>query len=156
MTLDDIIAATSDMPAHAPLVFATEYGPIGEGYHVTELKLAQISSIDCGAHTDAWTETTLQLLDGGGKSHMPVGKFTDIVKQSIRRIEHLGDSALRVEFAHGNDGLRIFEPTLPRLIDGRVVLELHSIHAQCKPAAAGRLSDKDDSCCTGKTTACCA
>lgn len=147
MTLDDLINTIRTLPANAPLVFSTADGPIGEGYHVTELKLANINSIDCGAQTDTWTETTLQLLDGQGRTHMPVGKFTSILEQSARKIVGLGDSPLRVEFSHGNAGLQIFEPVAPEFVDGGVLLKLQTIHAQCKPALTGKQTGETASCC---------
>ncbi|MEM9146246.1 MAG: DUF6428 family protein [Pseudomonadota bacterium] len=151
MTPDDLIAVTRARPSEAPLVFSTDAGPIGAGYHVTELKLARISSIDCVGRTDAWTEVALQLLDGQGASHMAVGKFTRILEQSTRRVECLGTSPLRIEFAHGNDGLRIYEPSAPELINGAVSLRLRSIHAQCKPATAMSTAAQTDAprACSG-------
>lgn len=155
MTLDDLVAATRALPADAPLVFSTKDGPIGEGYHVTELKLARIDSIDCGARTDAWTEATLQLLDGRGRSHMPVGRFAGILEQSARHIDGLGGSPLRVEFAHGNDGLGIFDISAPELADGRVSLKLEPIRAHCKPAATATQTGTTAACCGTTAGGCC-
>jgi len=41
-----------------------EYSPnrlIGANYHITEVKHISIDSVDCGAQTDAWKETIIQL-----------------------------------------------------------------------------------------------
>ncbi len=147
MTLSDLINMINTLPADAPLVFSTTDGPIGKGYHVTELKLASFNSIDCGAQRDSWTETILQLLDGQGRDHMPVGKFASILEQSVRSIKGLEDSPLRIEFSHGNRGLQIFEPMAPEFVDGAALLKLRVIQAQCKPAMRGKQTEETVSCC---------
>ena len=41
-----------------------EYTPglfVGANYHITEVKHISIDSVDCGARTDAWKETIIQL-----------------------------------------------------------------------------------------------
>ncbi len=41
-----------------------EYSPtklVGANYHITEVKHVLIDSVDCGAGTDAWNETIIQL-----------------------------------------------------------------------------------------------
>ena len=155
MTLDDLLAATSALPADAPLVFTTEQGPIGAGYHVTELKLAVIRSIDCGGRKDAWTEATLQLLDGAGRSHMQTGKFVGILEQSLRSVEGLGQSPLRVEFSHGNRGLSLFELAPPVQEDGQVMMRLTTINAACKPALERVGGASASSCCAPAVSSCC-
>lgn len=44
------------------LVF--QYAPqqlVGANYHITEVKHIKIDSVDCGAQTDSWNETVIQL-----------------------------------------------------------------------------------------------
>ncbi len=134
MTLNELLETLTALPAEAPLVFRTGEGSIGEGYHVTEFKHAQVTGIDCGGRVAVWEEAALQLLDGKGGSHMPVGKFASILRQSIARIRDLGDCRMQVEFAHGNLGLRVFQPSLPELRNGVVDLHLSEGRAHCKPA----------------------
>lgn len=41
-----------------------EYAPnalVGANYHITEVKHLKIDAVDCGANTDAWNETIIQL-----------------------------------------------------------------------------------------------
>ncbi len=41
-----------------------QYAPqqlVGANYHITEVKHIKIESVDCGAQTDSWNETILQL-----------------------------------------------------------------------------------------------
>jgi Family of unknown function (DUF6428) len=134
MTLDDLLRAMQSFPAGLPLVFITDDGPVGAGYHVTELKLANLVSIDCGARTSAWSESMLQLLDGQGRAHMPVGKFLGILKQSLRKVDGLGAAPAFVEFGHQNAGMQIFRLSKPEQDGGAVTLRLQPVRAHCKPA----------------------
>ena len=87
------------------MVFETDEGEIGDGYHVTEFKAGTCDGDRLrGARLSNWSEATLQLLDGQGVGHMPAGKFAGILKQSIAKVSGLGDAPLQVEFAHGNRG----------------------------------------------------
>ena len=145
MNLNDLQSELENVPTDLPLVFVTGEGPIGAGYHVTELKLADIVSIDCGAQTERWSEATLQLLDGHGDADMPVGKFRAIVGQSMASVEGLGVSPLHVEFAHGNAGLQIFEIAEAVISDDNIALSLVPLRAVCKPAK--RMAGVGAECC---------
>ena len=147
MTLLELLAAIENAPDDLPLVFETDRGPIGAGYHLTELKLARIESIDCGATIERWRETTLQLLDGVGEDHMPIGTFRKILDQSMQQIDGLGSSPLRIEFAHGNAGMQIYEPEAPEISRSKVALHMQPRHAACKPAARSGGSGAVVECC---------
>lgn len=155
MTLDDLLSLTGKLPAELPLVFATDDGPIGAGYHVTELKLANIVGIDCGARTSAWSETVLQLLDGHGSTHMPVGKFAGILAQSVRKVDGLGANPTFVEFGHRNSGIQVFEPAEPELHGKTVTLRLKPVRAHCKPAMEARQAGARSGCGAGISGSCC-
>ncbi len=164
MTPQSLLETVNALPADLPLVFQTGEGAVGDGYHVTELKLAQVTSIDCGGRVAAWTEAALQLLDGPGGSagdssgggYMKVGKFASILSQSVYRVRGLGDSPLHVEFAHGNAGLRIYDIAVPELRDGVVAIGLQESRAQCKPAVDHAAKMDAASCCGVAATSCCA
>lgn len=147
MNLQQLQSAIRDLPGDLPLVFMTEEGPIGAGYHVTELKLAHVQSIDCGANTSRWKEVTLQLLDGSGPDHMAIETFQKITTQSVKRVAGLDLSPLRIEFAHQNKGVQIYEPALPEVIDGAVVVRLGPVHATCKPALKLASGKTAGGCC---------
>ena len=102
-SLNTLRAALTEDDLDRKLIFATVDGEIGAGYHVTELKLAEVQGIDCGANQRGWRETVVQLLDGHGREHMSVGKFTAILDQSIKALPGLGDASVRIEFAPRNN-----------------------------------------------------
>jgi hypothetical protein len=156
MTLNDLLEILEALPSEAPLVFSTDAGPIGDGYHVTELKLVKVDSIDCGARRSNWVESVLQLLDGDGGGHMSVGKFSAIARQSVRQLNGLADHELQVEYAPRNKGLRVFQPMLPELAGGTVSLFLKEGRAHCKPALERVSIPGNAGCCGGGTEgACC-
>lgn len=165
MTLTDLHAALSDLPGDAPLIFRTDDGDIGGGYHVTEFKRARIDSIDCGGNRSAWTEAAIQLLDGSGGTHMTAGKFASILGKSVKAVRGLGDDDYSVEFAPGNVGMRTYRAETPELIGDAVVIVLREGNAICKPLEAHRTAHSTEccarpaakvSCCgTGAVSSCC-
>ena len=75
----DILTAATD----APLIFRYDGRPVKAGYHVTEMKAGQFSALDCGANPEAWSEIFVQLwdIDVDGRTHMPAGKFSAIIRK---------------------------------------------------------------------------
>ncbi len=134
-TLRDLAAALAKVPAETPTVFVTDEGDIGGGYHVTELKLADIESIDCGARQDRWREAQVQLLDGQGRSYMTAGKLAGILDKSLSMLPGLAEVPFSVEFAHGNRGLSRYTLGAPVTEGARITLPLAAERAQCKPLA---------------------
>ncbi|MEM9342468.1 MAG: DUF6428 family protein [Pseudomonadota bacterium] len=134
MTLATLLADLSSHDPSAPLVFRYNDTAIGSGYHVTELRHSTSTGIDCGGTVETWDEARLQLLDGHGSAHMRVGKFTAIVQSSVSKLPGLSDAPLLVEFAPGNDGLRMLTTGTSSTENGTVTLTLYDAKAQCKPA----------------------
>jgi hypothetical protein len=52
------------LETHKNTALLFEYTPgklVGANYHITEVKHISVDSVDCGAQTDAWKETVIQL-----------------------------------------------------------------------------------------------
>ena len=172
MTPASLLEHLATLPAEMPLVFKTDEGEIRGGYHVTEFKLADIRSIDCGARQSSWRELSLQLLDGNGGAYMSAGKFRGILSKSTNAVAGLGQTPMQVEFAHANTGMRIYQIAEPRIDSNRVVIPLSENRAKCKPAQdagtrqlgdekspSGRDGTAKGECCgqaTNTTVECCA
>ena len=146
-TLNDILGALSAADPDAPLVFATEAGDIGAGYHVTEFKQLEVSGIDCRGRMAHWQESQLQLLDGRSGAHMLVSKFIEIARRSMAALPDLGNAPLSVEFAPGNSGLHRY--LVAQLAEGAAAakLLLTGDRAICKPTASS-------GCCSAKAQCC--
>ncbi len=57
-----------------------EYSPgrlVQANYHITEVKHMQIDSVDCGARTDAWKETIIQLWESPEELGKTEGSYGD-------------------------------------------------------------------------------
>ncbi len=147
-TFADLLADLQTLDPMHPLVFVTDEGEIGAGYHVTELRHSTSKGIDCGGKIETWQETRLQLLDGQGSTHMSVGKFSDIVQQSLSALPELAQAPLLAEFGHNNSGLMLMSVGAPELQDETVVLRLGKACAICKPAQRNKgIGDEASSCC---------
>lgn len=146
-TAGDLVTALDGLASDTQVGFATEAGTIGGDYHITELKLADIRSIDCGGRESRWREAALQLLDGNGEGWMSAGKMASILRRCISALPELAEVPLSVEFSHGNRGLGRYTARHPMVRDGRAVVALIGGAAQCKPAV-------DTDCCTVATGCC--
>ncbi|MEM9047510.1 MAG: DUF6428 family protein [Pseudomonadota bacterium] len=160
MTPQSLLDDLKILPPDLPVVFRTEAGEIAQGYHVTELKHARVTSIDCAARLSEWSQASLQLLDGDWHAQaivdpaMSARKLSGILSQSIARLDGVGAAELQVEFAHGNAGMRIYRPQRPLVAGSSIVIELADNRAQCKPASGPGCGAR----CQLETgaTACCA
>lgn len=144
--LDALVAALRTAPAGAPLKFATADGPVGAGYHITELRLAQITGIDCGGRVAEWQEVDLELLDGAGDAPMAVGKSLAILERSAEALSGIGTPALHVAFGHGNQSLTRYGVEEVELSASSALIRLGTKRAMCKPAEAQK-SAGQSSCC---------
>ncbi|UZD90001.1 DUF6428 family protein [Cognatishimia activa] len=138
MRLTDLLEFLETQPADLPVVYQTSEEIIGSGYHLTELKAAPVTSIDCGGNVASFSEVTIQLLDGQDGDYMMVGKLKGILRHSLKEIPALNDAEPRVEFSHFNNGLQLFTLGEPLVSEGAITLPLLTIGAQCKPAVAAR------------------
>lgn len=147
-TLNGFLKALETAMPEAGVVFATEDGPVGAGYHITELKHARIESIDCAGRQSSWDEVAVQMLDVFGDVPMPVDRLRAILSRSRAAIPALGEAPVHIEFGHRNKSLSRYD-IAGLSIDGHLVkVSLVRAHATCKPAAAPAEP--------GTTTRCCA
>ncbi|MCK8480221.1 DUF6428 family protein [Psychroserpens algicola] len=84
-----------------------EYAPnafVGANYHITEVKHIAVDSVDCGAQTDTWNETIIQLwespLETNKIKHMSVLKALGILKK-VGEIKPY-DLTAEVKFEYSN------------------------------------------------------
>jgi len=90
-----------------PLLF--EYAPnllVGANYHITEVKHLKIDSVDCGAGTDAWNETIIQLWESpeeiGKTEFMIVSKALDILNRVGQMKAYDLDAEVKFEYSNAN------------------------------------------------------
>ena len=84
-----------------------QYAPqqlVGANYHITEVKHVQIDSVDCGAQTDSWNETIIQLWESpseiGKTEYMSVTKALGILNKVGKMKSY--DTSSEVKFEYSN------------------------------------------------------
>ena len=100
---------------------------------MTEFKASNVNSIDCGGTLNSWSEVGLQLMDGYANDPMSLGKFGAIARKSMGAVEGLADPEIYVEFAPQNQSLTRHVISNLREKDGKLIVELGSDRAACKP-----------------------
>lgn len=133
-TLSDLALALDACPPDLPVKLRTQSGVIGAGYHVTELKLAQIQSIDCAGRLSTWEESLIQVLDAEDGDPLVAGKVAAILRRSAAALPDLADAPMAYELSPGNLGLARYHLTGLSMDGDSLLLDLGSDRAQCKPA----------------------
>jgi len=104
MTTQDFLTLIADNQSK-PLLF--EYAPnqlVGANYHITEVKHLTVDSVDCGAQTDAWKETIVQLWESpselGKTEYMTAYKALAILKKVGTMKPYVLDAELKIEYSN--------------------------------------------------------
>ncbi len=98
----------SALEAHStlPLIFDLGAGnTVPAGYHVTEIKVVDHQTVDCGGVVNAWKETVIQLWRSNAETddqYMTVGKFLKIYHLVAGKVPI--DSQAEIKFEYGDDG----------------------------------------------------
>ena len=84
-----------------------EYTPgqlVGANYHITEVKHLKIDSVDCGARTDAWNETIVQLWESpseiGKTEYMSAFKALGILNKVGKMKPYDLNSEIKIEYSN--------------------------------------------------------
>ena len=84
-----------------------EYAPnllVGANYHITEVKHITIDSVDCGAQTDVWKETIIQLWESpselGKTEYMSVLKALGILNKVGKMKPYVLDAEVKFEYSN--------------------------------------------------------
>lgn len=88
------------------LLFEYQNGQtVASNYHITEIKNVSVESVDCGAGTDFWRETILQLwespVEKESRSYMTAYKAMSIINK-VNKIKPLNTDAV-IKFEYGNN-----------------------------------------------------
>ena len=86
-----------------------EYSPgqlVGANYHITEVKHIHIEAVDCGANTDSWNETVIQLWESpselGKTQYMSTFKANGILNKVGRMKPYQLESELKIEYGNSD------------------------------------------------------
>ncbi len=94
---------------HSDKALLFQYAPnllVGANYHITEVKHVTIDSVDCGANTDAWKETIVQLYESpeelGKTEYMTSYKALGILKKVGKMKPYVLDAQIKIEYSNAN------------------------------------------------------
>ncbi|NNM23953.1 MAG: hypothetical protein HKO54_10400 [Flavobacteriaceae bacterium] len=109
---------------------------VGANYHITEVKHITVASVDCGAQTDDWNETIIQLWESpselGKTEFMSAYKAMGILNKvgSMRPY----DPNAEVKIEYGNNGFHTAQLFLNdyEIANGSLLLKLAVEKTDCK------------------------
>ena len=154
------LMAALDAHRDKSLVFSYQGRPVKSGYHVTEVKAANFSALDCGANPEAWAEIFIQLwdVDEGGREHMPAGKFSAIIRKVTEHVRLDEEALLTFEVSDGIAPIQLHKAAMPLFGEDAIRVELSPRAASCKPRDRWLAAQEREqaSCCGPKSdTSCC-
>lgn len=160
ITLGHLLDALAVAP-DAPLVFVYDGLPVKAGYHVTEVKAGEFSALDCGANPESWSEMFVQLwdIDEDGRTHMPAGKFSAIIRKVSDHVQLDPTAKLTFEVSDGERPMALYCASSPSLNDGTFEVTLVARPSSCKPRdrwLAEKSAVESPCCSPASNEKCCA
>ncbi|MFD0766968.1 DUF6428 family protein [Mucilaginibacter lutimaris] len=127
---------------------------VDASYHITEIKQAPITSVDCGGVMNKWTEVIVQLWepqDEEKESAMQVSKALSIVNLVEKTLPLDADAMVKIEF--GNPQFDTRQMLIKDVVidDDNLVVDLRPDAVQCKAINRGGscgTDNKGEECCT--------
>jgi len=118
---------------------------VAPSYHITEIKQAPITSVDCGGVKNEWTEIIVQLMEPASQQQlraMKVRKALSIIDvvEKVMPLDVNGE--VRIEFGNTEFETRQLSPSEFILDDENLIVNLSPVAVQCKA------NDRGGSCGT--------
>ncbi|MDX3917145.1 MULTISPECIES: DUF6428 family protein [Olivibacter] len=126
---------------------------VDASYHITEIKQAPITSVDCGGVMNAWTEVIVQLWEpqtGDSERAMTVGKALSIVALVEKSLPLNPSGVVKIEFGNSEFDTRQMYPGELVLEGENLIVNLIPDATQCKAIGRGGscgTNDKGEECC---------
>jgi Family of unknown function (DUF6428) len=126
---------------------------VDTSYHITEIKLAPITSVDCGGVMNKWTEVIVQLWEPGEQQQeraMKVSKAMSIIDLVDKMLPLDPTATVKIEFGNSQFDTRQMFPS-EILVDGEnLIVDLSPDFVQCKAINRGGscgTDEKGEECC---------
>jgi regulation of enolase protein 1 (concanavalin A-like superfamily) len=152
--------------AHKEKQLLFEYAPnqlVAANYHITEVKHITIDSVDCGAQTDSWRETIIQLWESpkeiGKRDFMKVKKALEIINKVGEIKSYIMDSEIKIEYS--NAAFHTAQQYIQEVtLNGNdLILKLSTEKTQCKANELCGIPEKEEinivSSCCEPSSGCC-
>ena len=126
---------------------------VDAAYHITEIKQAPVTSVDCGGVMNNWTEIIVQLWVPDNQEQlrsMKVSKALSIVNIVEKMLPLNPDGTVKIEFGNSEFDTRQMFPN-EMLVDGdSLTIDLRPDAVQCKAQTRGGscgTNNKGEECC---------
>lgn len=113
---------------------------VAPSYHITEIKQAPVTSVDCGGKMNTWTEIIVQLWEPEeSQTHraMAVNKALKIVDLLEKNMDLHPKAIVKIEFGNAAFDTRQMYPAELRLEGENLVVNLQPDATQCKATERG-------------------
>lgn len=126
---------------------------VDASFHITEIKLAPITSVDCGGLMNKWTEVIVQLWEPSVKEaerEMKVSKALSIVDIVEKMLPLDEEAIVKIEFGNSQFDTRQMFPADITVDGDNLVVNLSPDFVQCKAQTRGDscgTNDKGEECC---------
>ena len=128
------------------------------GYHITEIKQAQITSVDCGGKMNAWTEIVVQVVETSGpetEAAMEVSKAMKIIHVVENQLALPGKAEVKIEF--GNEQVPVQQMPLSSVeaLENDLMVNMVPDATQCKAVGQGQSFGEPQKALVGTESGCC-
>ena len=136
-------------------------------FHITEIKQANITSVDCGGKMNAWTEIIVQLWEPNIQDSLPsmkVEKALSIIEMVEKTLSLNPNSPVKIEFGNEAFDTRQMHPQDFEINGDEIIVKLLADKTQCKAIDRGdscgtptqnvKLSEIQNSCCSPESNCC--
>ena len=149
-----------------------EYAPdllVGANYHITEVKHIKVDSVNCGAQTDSWNETIIQLwespLEKGKTEYMSVLKALGILNKVGKMKSYDLESEVKFEYSNANFHTAQLFVNDFEIQNQNIIIKLAIQKTDCKAKelcgvpesvveVAEKVKEKVESCCSPSSGCC--
>lgn len=118
---------------------------VDASYHISEIKQAPITSVDCGGVVNKWTEVIVQLYEPAIKQQlraMKVRKALSIINVVEKALPLEADAVVKIEFGNAGFDTRQMLPNNLIIEGDNLIVDLRPDTVQCKAI------DRGESCGT--------
>jgi hypothetical protein len=127
---------------------------VDAAYHITEIKQAPITAVDCGGVMNAWTEIIVQLWEPVNEQQdhaMKVSKALSIVNLVEKALPLNPNGIVKIEFGNSRFDTRQMLPKELIVSGENLIVDLRADAVQCKAIERGgscSTNEKGEECCT--------
>jgi hypothetical protein len=151
----DFKAQLSAYPDHHLQFEYAEDMRIRHSFHITEIKLAPITSVDCGGKMNAWTEVIVQIWEPEAQAgtanarSMKVSKALSIIELVERSLPISPKASVKIEFGNTQYDTRQLLPKEITVVGDELIVDLRPDSVQCKALGRGQTcgTDASEECC---------